>query len=116
MPTTNYISTREREAVSVMTTDEWLTVTQISRAAGIPNAYGALQRALAHGVVERRNVAKGVYEWRRTGRDFKFSASGIVWTMACEAFEAWGDYTPVAGFCGRCGHRVDGHEAREGTL
>jgi hypothetical protein len=109
-PTTNFVSTREREAVSVMTTGEWLTVTQISRAAGIPNAYSALQRALAHGVVERRSVPGSCYEWRRTGRDFTFNASGIIWTMACDAFEPGDELGPLAeDVCGRCGNRFDGH-------
>jgi hypothetical protein len=108
--TTNFITTREREAVAAMSISEWLTVTQISHLADIPNPYAALHRALAHGVVERRESGNRVFQWRLTGKLFSFNASGIQWTLPCDGFEPGDEFGPLPeDVCGMCGHRLDGH-------
>lgn len=104
------VTTREREVLAVMTTEEWLTSVQIAKLAGLTSSWAALQRALGHGVVERRLVAKGVSEWRRTGRDFPFNAGGLAWAGPCEAFEPGDEHAPLAeDLCGTCGRRFDAH-------
>lgn len=107
----SHLSTREREALAVLSDREWLTTGAVRKIADLPSANNVLARLYQRGaLIERRLIENGRYEWRRTGAEVRFNEGGPAWSSACGAFEPGDDLRPLPeDICGTCGRRFDAH-------
>jgi hypothetical protein len=103
------LTTREREALAVLSRDEWLSAHTIGKLADMPSAHNALVRLLARGLVEI-NASTWPRLWRRTGGEVRFNDGGTAWSVPCSAFDPGDELQPIAeDTCGNCGRRFDEH-------